>query len=117
MGLVILRVDQVQLGAVDGRFVGRNRSFVLPKRCLLRVQVLLGNHAAGVKRLHSLELRLGILELRFVALQIGFGSRQRNLVRTRVDLDQQLPLRNVLAFLEIDLRDLSIDAGLQATLY
>ena len=72
-------VSQVQLGAVDRRFVGGNRSFVLPERRLLRVQVLLGDHAACVQSLHALVLRFGILQLCFVALQIGFGRSQRNL--------------------------------------
>ncbi len=79
----------------------------------MRVQVLLGDDALLIEHLVALVLRLGVGELGFVLLQIGFGLLQRNLVRPGIDHDQQFAGLHVLAFAKIHLHDLAVDAGLQ----
>ncbi len=106
-------VSQIELGAVDGGLVGSDGAFILAEGGLQRIQVLLGDDAAFIKRLVALVLRLGVVQLRFVALQVGLRRGQRYLVRPLVDDDQQVTLADVLPFLEIDLHDLPINPALQ----
>src|SRR4029077_10444682 len=53
------------------------------------------------------DLRVG--RLRDVALQVGLRRQQRGFERTAVQRKEQLALRDVVAFLEIDRRQLSRD--------
>ena len=56
---------------------------------------------------------LALAKLSFVALQVGLRGGQRHLIGPRIDLDEQFALLNVLTFLEVDLRDLPVNPGLQ----
>ena len=83
-------VGQVQLGAIDGRLIAGDGAFEGAERSFQSVQVLLGDDALLVKHFVALVLRFGVGQLGFVLLQVGFGLRQRHLVGTGIDQDQQV---------------------------
>ena len=115
MGAVMWRVDEIQLRIVDRGLVGADRPFQLVGGGLLGVHLLL-RHRAGIiqQTLEALVIQSRIFELRLVAEQTGLGLIERHLERPRIDDGQQVPLIDVLAFFEIDLRQLSIHPALYA---
>ena len=106
-------VSQVQLGTIDRRLVAGDGAFESSERGFQRVQVLLGDDSLLVQHLVAIVLGFRVGQLSFIFLQIGLGLRQRHLVGTRIDQDQQVAGFDVLAFLKIHLHDLAINAGLQ----
>ena len=81
-------------------------------RGLLLVVALARLEARADQLAVALEIELGAGELRLVALLGGVRLVERRLERPRIDLEQQIARLDVLAFLEGDLDDLAVDAGL-----
>ena len=85
----------------------------------------LGNDLLGQQRLSALEgflcsqlvgLTLGHLgarggEVGFGAVQTGFGTEQRGVIDVGVELDQQVALRDNVAFFDGEFGDLTVDLG------
>ena len=59
----------------------------------------------------AIEIGLRILELGLIAISVGGELFDLRLVRTRVDLREQVASVHVLSFLEVDADDLSLDLG------
>src|SRR5258706_2842043 len=72
----------------------------------------LGDEILGEQFLVSALLRAGLILLRRVAQEVGFGLAQCRFIGARIDLEQNATSREFLAFLETDFDDLSVDARL-----
>ena len=110
-----MRVDKIQLRVVDRCLVGADGPFQLIGGGLLGVHLLL-RHRSGIiqQTLEALVVQSRIFELRLVAEQTGLRLIESHLERPRIDDGQQVSLIDVLAFFEIDLRQLSVHPALYA---
>ena len=97
-----LREAEVEPGSFDGGLIGFDGALELPDLSALRVELLLGDDAGVPQSLISLEVYLGVIQLRLVAGKLALGLVQRRLVGARIDLDQQFAVGYVLAFFEVD---------------
>ncbi len=76
--------------------------FVLTHERRLRIDLLARNRILREQRLIALQVQTRGLQQRFVAGERALGVVERDLIRTRVDLREQVALLDHLAFLEID---------------
>ncbi len=102
---------EVELGVVDRRLVGLDRALVLTHQRRGGVEGLLGNTVFSVQAAIPLKVYLGIFQLGLVLQQRAFGLEQGVLVRTRVDLGQQVPGLDHLPFFESDLDQFATHAA------
>ena len=110
-----VRVDQVQLRIVDLRLIRSHRSFQLIRRRLLGVHLLPRHCSRLVKQaLEALVIQLRVFQLGLVAEKICLRLVESHLEGPGIDDRQQVSLVDVLAFLEIDLRQLSVHPALHA---
>ncbi len=59
----------------------------------------------------ALQVEIGVGEIGLILRLLGLGLIERCLERARVDLDQRIAFLDELAFPEVDLVDLAVDAG------
>ena len=104
-------VAQLQLGGIDLRLVGRHRAFILAHQRGLGVDLLVGDRVLRLQILVALQVELGVLEQRLIALQRPLHLIQRRLKTARIDLGQQLPCLDLVAFLEMQLDQLARHLG------
>ncbi|MNS87066.1 hypothetical protein D3C72_1209950 [compost metagenome] len=71
---------------------------------------MLGDAVLPVQTGITLDIHLGVFQLRLILQQGAFGLEQGVLVRTRVNFGQQVASLDHLPFLEIDLHQLTADA-------
>ncbi len=108
-----LRVDELQLRVVDVGGVLLGGRFVLRDQRDLRVELLL-RHGVGLDQLAvAIDVHLGVAEQRLVVRERGFREFELNLIRSRVDLGEHLAFLDVVAFLEVHLHELAVDARLE----
>src|SRR5882762_9306298 len=106
-----MRIHDLEFGAVNRTLITLNGAFKLPDLRPLGVDLLLGNNAFFVQKLKALVVHLHVAELRLILSQLPLGLLELNLEGARIDVDQVLALVDELAFLEIDLGDLAVDAA------
>ena len=95
--------------------VGADGPFQLVGGGLLRVHLLLRHRSRIIQQtLEALVVQLRVLQLGLIAEQVGLRLIERHLERPGIDDRQQVSLIDVLAFFEIDLRQLSIHPALYA---
>ena len=92
------RVGQLQPRVVDLRLVGLKRAAILLHQRFLRRHLLPGDQPFADELRVAHQIALGVLQPRFVLLHLALRLRQRDLVRPRIDLGQQLPGADALAF-------------------
>jgi hypothetical protein len=103
------RVLHLHLRVVDGRAVGLDRGFEGGRARPARLELLGRRDAAAGEVGVALRDDPGVGRLRDVALEIGLGLREGRLERPPVELEQDLVLLDVVAFLEVDRRELAGD--------
>ncbi len=106
-----VRIHDLEFGAVNRSLITLDGAFKLPDLRPLGVDLLLGNNAFFVQKLKALVVHLHVAELRLILSQLPLGLLELNLEGARIDVDQVLALVDELAFLEVDLGDLAIDAA------
>ena len=89
---------ELQLRVVDPALVGLHRRLVLAHQRFLRVDLLPGNRILGEQRAIAFEIGPRVLEQRLVARQLPGGERQLHLERPGVDLGEEIPRLDHLAF-------------------
>src|SRR3984957_8635300 len=107
-----IAIAEIEFGGIDLRLITLDRSLQLSDRCLLLVVALPGLPPRADQLFITVEIQLGADELRLVFLLIGLRLLKRRLKRARVNLEERLALLDILALLEIDLDDLSVDPAL-----
>ena len=103
------RVLELDGGVLDGRPIGADRRLERRRGRAGRVDLLARGDAALGELLGALRLGGGIRELRLVPRERGFSLLQRRFERTSIEREQDLPLRDVVAFLEVDRGELAGD--------
>jgi hypothetical protein len=88
---------------IDGGFRGLDSRGCLAHVGLGLVQVLGGGGPGRHEFLVPLDIRFGTGLLGLPLRLLPFGVVQRSLERTRIDLEQQIPLLDLLAVREVDL--------------
>ncbi len=94
---------KVELGIVDRRLIGLYRAQVLADQCFGSIEGLLGDTVFAVQAAIALDIDLSILQLCLILQQGAFGLEQGVLVRTRIDLGQQVARLDHLPFFERNL--------------
>ena len=107
-----MAINQLKLGVVDRALVALDRSGILPDQRFLIVQVLPRDHFLRVKFLVARIQNFVVLERRQILGERAFGLRQLHLVRTRIDLSQQIAGFYDLPLGKIYLHELSVDPAL-----
>src|ERR1700722_7064095 len=102
---------QVYLGGLDSRAVGFDRALILRDQRDLRIQCLTRHGVLRCQTLVAGQIDLGALQQRFITRQIAVRLGQGSLVWPRSDLREQVALLDVIAFLEIDLHQVTADLG------
>ncbi len=110
-GRAYRRVIELELRRLDCRLIGLDEGGELIDQRLRRVLLLLGVEAARGEIIGAAEIELGIGELGFVLRPLRGRLIDSGLERARVDLGEHVALLHELAFVEIDLLKLSVDAG------
>ena len=87
-------------------------ALVLRHQRLLRVQLLFRNGVGREQHLVALQIDLGVVEQSLVVRQRTLSQFQLNLIGPRVDLDEDLAFLDQIAFVEIHLHQLAVDARL-----
>jgi hypothetical protein len=103
-------VGELELDVVDLPPVGLHHALVLVDQLDLRVELLVGGRVLGDERPVALEVDARVAQERLVARQLTLGLGQLHLVRTVIDLREQVAGVDALAFLEQDLRQLAVHA-------
>ena len=108
-------IDEIQLGAVDGRLIVPDGSLELVDRGLLRIHLLL-RHGSGTlqQSLEALVVQLGIAQGGLIPEEGGLSLIERNLVGSGIDHGQKFAAFDILAFLEIHLHEFAVDPALHA---
>src|SRR6267154_2076215 len=104
-------IHDLEFGAVYRSLITLNGAFKLPDLRPLGVDLLLGNNAFFVQKLKALVVHLHVAELRLILSQLSLCLLKLHLEGARIDVDQVLALVDELAFREVDLGDLAIDAA------
>src|SRR6202040_3423746 len=107
-----IAIAEIEFGGIDLRLITLDRSLQLPDRCLLLVVALPGLPPRADQLFITVEIQLGADELRLVFLLIGLRLLKRRLKRAWVNLEERLALLDILALLEVDFDDLSVDPAL-----
>jgi hypothetical protein len=101
---------KLSLGAFNGGLIALNRRLELANQRGLRVHALLRGKVMQVDK--TLQIALGVFELRFVFCLYGFRLIQRRLIWSRIDLGQQIAGLDVLSLGECDFVELTIHPDL-----
>ena len=94
---------QVHFSGLDRGFVGFHRALILCDQRHLGIECLARHRILRGQPLIAGEIDLRALEQRLVARQIAVGLGEGGFIRPRVDLDEQIALLDLVAFLENDL--------------
>ena len=105
-------VGQVQFLCIDLRLIGLHGAAVLLDQRGLSVERLARDRVLCHQRLVTSQIDLGVLEHRLILGELSFRLSQRNLIRPRVDLREEIALVDHLAFLEGALDQLAVDLRL-----
>ncbi len=105
-------VNDLQLRGLDLRLIGADCSLKLIHQGLLRVDLLLRNAAGGNQRRITLQVQLGVAQLRLVTKQLRLHLIELSLEGTRVNLNEQFALLDVLPLSEVYVHDLPVDPAL-----
>jgi hypothetical protein len=102
---------ELQFGVVNLALVRGDRAIKLANQCRLRVELLLRDDAFLEEELEALKIDLGILALRLILGELALGLFELDLKGPRVNLDEKIPLLNVLTFLKRHVDDLTVHAA------
>src|ERR1700730_16880454 len=103
-------VGELCLRALDGGLISLDRRLELANQRVLRVHALLRGKVMQVEK--TLQISLGVFQLRFVFCFYGFRLVQRRLKWSRIDLGQQIAGLDVLSLGERYLVELTIHPDL-----
>ena len=112
-GRVDLGVAEVDARGFDGGLIGLDGAGGLTLVGDLELLLLLGDDAGFIERGVALGLSLHVLEVGLVLGESADGLVERGLVGTRIDLEEELALPDGLAFAEVHLQELAVDARVQ----
>ncbi|MNN42025.1 hypothetical protein D3C81_1561770 [compost metagenome] len=101
---------KVESGIVDRCLIGLDRALELADQRFGGVQGLLGNTVFTVQAAIALDIDLGVFQLRLILQQGAFSLKQGVLVRTRIDLGEQVASLDHLPLFEIDLHQFTANA-------
>ncbi len=104
-----MAVGQVQLGAVHGTLVVRDRALVLLDQIDLILDLLARYAVLAIKRLVARVVRTRLGQQPHVVRQRALCLFQRHLIGARVDLGQEVAFLHHLALGEGDLLQLTVD--------
>ncbi len=94
---------EIELGVVDRCLIGLDRAQILPHQRFGGVEGLFGDAVFFIQPTITLDVDLGVFQLRLILQQRAFGLEQSILVRTRIDLGQQVARLDHLPFFEMNL--------------
>src|SRR5882757_7620514 len=106
-----LAINQLQFFVVNLRLVGAYSSLQLSYGRILRVHLLLRDHALFMQLVIPCKVNSGVVELGLVAGQLSLHLLQGHLERPGIDFGQEIAFPNKLALLENDLLELPIDSA------
>src|SRR6185312_5692620 len=104
-----MRVAQLGRCVLDRRPIGFDLGPELSDDRFLVVHLLLAGELLRLEEGVAGEVLARIAELRFVLRERGAGLIERGLIRTRIDLREQLSTLDLLALPEGNIRELSVD--------
>ncbi len=104
-------VVEVELGGGQVGAVCLKRGTRRPGRGSHLIHLFDRNYVAGKELAVPLELRLGVGEVRKIARKCRLYLPEGGFIRTRIDLEQHLPLAHLLSFLKQDLLNDSVHLG------
>jgi hypothetical protein len=104
----------VELGArhVDRSLIGFDGGIELRHQGTRGVGLLLAHRVGGDELAEAVKIEPRVVELGFVACLVRLRLGERGLERARIELHHDVAGPHVLAFAEIDLHDLAVDARL-----
>src|SRR5207237_5317593 len=91
-------IGELQFGVVNLALIRGDRAIKLANQCCLRVKLLLRDDTFLKEKLVALEIDFGVLALRLILGELTLGLFELDLQRSWVNLDQNIPLVNVLTF-------------------
>src|SRR5207302_245150 len=104
-------IGELQFGVVNLALIRGDRAIKLANQCCLRVKLLLRDDTFLKEKLVALEIDFGVLALRLILGELTLGLFELDLKRSWVNLDQNIPLVNVLTFLEGHVDNLTVHAS------